>query len=114
MRPQRNGLESFDPAVRARAGQDLVRADLADNAKPLLEHVENEFDDRVVAAIAHAVVASPGARREPKRVAKLRAWAEGELERLELEDRFMGREAEPIERRAAPGSPGYISWHPPS
>jgi hypothetical protein len=118
MKAAKSGLESFDPAERARAGQEMVRADLGDNARPLLAHVENEFDDRVVAAIAHAVVASTRQRREPRRVAKLRAWAEQELQRLELEDQFLGRETESVdarpERNPDPSSPPYISWHPPA
>jgi MoxR-like ATPase len=114
----RDHLESFDPAERARAGQDLVRADLSENAKQLLAHLDNEFDDRVVAAIAHAIVASPGARREPKRVAKLRARAEEELARLEVEERFFRRGGEPVEARPeqsprSASGPTYISWHPP-
>jgi hypothetical protein len=113
-------LKSYDPAVRVRAGQDLVRAGLTDNSKPLLAHVENELDDRVVAAIAHAVMASPQEGHEPRRVVKLRAWAEGELKRLELEDRFLGLEPDPIERPAElaerpadAAAPSYISWRPP-
>jgi hypothetical protein len=113
MTAQKSGLESFDPGERARAGQELARTDLAGNAKTLLAHVENEFDDRVVSAIAHAVVASPPERRDPKRVAKLREWARSELERLELEDRFMGHEVRPIEHETEVG-PTYISWRPPS
>jgi len=123
MKPAKGKLDSFDPAERARAGQELVRDDLAHNAKPLLAHLENEFDDRVVAAIAHAVVAAPPERRESRRVSELRAWAAAELERLALEDRFfaVGRDAaannrtpQPVDRKAqAPASPHHISWRAP-
>ena len=97
MKEQIDLLQSFEPADRVRAGQGLVAADLGRSADPLLDHVANEFDDRVLTAIARAVVATPAERKESRRVQELRAWAESELERLALEEAFLGREPEPVE-----------------
>jgi hypothetical protein len=97
MKEQIDLLQSFEPVDRARAGSQLVAADLGRSADPLLDHVANEFDDRVLAAIARAVVATPAASKESRRVQELRAWAESELERLALEEAFLGREPEPVE-----------------
>ena len=97
MKEQIDLLQSFEPADRVRAGQELVAADLGRSADPLLDHVANEFDDRVLTAIARAVVATPAERKESRRVQELRAWAESELERLALEEAFLGREPEPVE-----------------
>ncbi|MGH8985940.1 MAG: hypothetical protein ACRDY6_18980 [Acidimicrobiia bacterium] len=89
-------LQSFEPADRARAGHELVTGGLSRSADPLLEHVANEFDDRVLTAIARAVVAVPPVPKESRRVQDLRAWADSELERLALEEAFLGREPEPV------------------
>jgi len=119
----KTSLESFDPADRARAGRELVGRGLARNSKQLLGHLANEFDDRVVATIARAIVEAPRGRRESRRVTELRAWAAVELERLELEDRFFAvgrdpaandRKPQPVDRKAqTPASPHHISWRAP-
>ncbi len=125
MRSSRELLHSFDPAERARGGRELIQQGLARAAKPVLGAMADEIDDRVVAAVARAVMAAPRERREPRRAAELRAWAASELERLALEDRFftLGRDrrdearANPRNARATsrpkPTSPGYISWRAP-
>ena len=95
-------LQSFEPADRARAGHELVTGGLSRSADPLLEHVANEFDDRVLTAIARAVVAVPAEAKESRRVQDLRAWADSELERLALEEAFLGREPEPVEMQYDP------------
>ena len=97
-------LQSFEPADRARAGHELVTGGLSRSADPLLEHVANEFDDRVLTAIARAVVSVPPEAKESRRVQDLRAWADSELERLALEEAFLGREPEPVE----------LQYHPPA
>jgi hypothetical protein len=98
-------LASFEPADRAWAGHELVTGGLARSADPLLEHVANEFDDRVLTAIARAVVAVPPEAKESRRVRQLRAWADSELERLALEEAFLGREPEPVDLRLDPAPP---------
>ncbi|MGH9032101.1 MAG: hypothetical protein ACRDY4_05090 [Acidimicrobiia bacterium] len=97
LKEQLAGLQSFEPADRARAGRELA-ADLARSAGPLLDHVANEFDDRVLTAIARAVVDTPPEPRESRRVRQLREWADSELERLALEEAFLGREPQPVGR----------------
>jgi len=136
MKEQLDLLQSFEPVDRARAGHQLVAADLSRSADPLLDHVANEFDDRVLTAIARAVVGTPATPKESQRVQELRAWAESELERLALEEAFLGREPEPVEFQfdapatgpaptpapvpvivetvpAAPPTRRYISWQSP-
>ena len=90
-------LESFEPADRARAGRELVATDLARSAGPLLDHVANEFDDRVLTAIARAVVDTPPELKESRRVRQVREWADAELERLALEEAFLGRGPETVD-----------------
>jgi hypothetical protein len=90
-------LESFEPADRARAGRELVTTDLARSAGPLLDHVANEFDDRVLTAIARAVVDTPPELKESRRVRQVREWADSELERLALEEAFLGRGPEAVD-----------------
>lgn len=101
MKEQLDGLQSFEPGERARAGQELVAADLDRSADALLDHVANEFDDRVVTAIARAVVDTPVQAKESRRVGKIREWAESELDRLALEEAFLGRDPEPVELGAS-------------
>lgn len=127
-------LQSFDPADRARAAHELVAAGLARSADALLDHVDNEFDDRVLRVIAEAVAATPSDPKEPHRVQELRGWAARQFERQALEESFLGLEPEPVEIAAAPAprpvevsaapvlAPprarsdqlGHISWHPPT
>jgi hypothetical protein len=109
-------LASFEPADRAWAGHELVTGGLARSADPLLEHVANEFDDRVLTAIARAVVAVPAEAKESRRVRQLRAWADSELERLALEEAFLGREPEPVDLQFDPAPPGGfgVTFPPPS
>lgn len=129
-------LQSFDPADRARAAHELVAAGLARSADALLDHVDNEFDDRVLRVIAEAVAATPSDPKEPHRVQELRGWAARQFERQALEESFLGLEPEPVEIPPAP-APGpvevpaapapvlapprarsdqlrHISWHPPT
>lgn len=95
-------LQSFDPADRARGGHELVAAGLARSADALLDHVDNEFDDRVLSAIAHAVAATPSDPKEPHRVQELRGWAARQFERQALEEAFLGLEPQPVEVLVAP------------
>jgi hypothetical protein len=91
MKQQLEALQSFDPTERARAGQQLVQLGLTRCAEPLLDHVANEFDNRVLAAFAAAVVEAPP-EPESRKAQQLREWAAAELERSALEDAFMGGE----------------------
>jgi hypothetical protein len=95
MKQQLELLQSFDATERARAGADLVQVGLGRSAEPLLDHVANEFDDRVLAAIARAVVEQPAEPKESRRAAQLRRWAAEALDRLAREDAFMNAEREP-------------------
>ena len=93
MRHQVGRLQAFDPDERARAGVELVRLGLARSADQLLDHLANEFDHIVLSAIAAAVSEAPPERKESSRAQELREWADAELERLAVEDAFMGPDA---------------------
>jgi hypothetical protein len=68
---------------------------LARSAEPLLDHIANEFDDRVLAAIAGAVMEQPAEAKESKRATQLREWAAEALDQVALSDAFMNAEREP-------------------
>jgi hypothetical protein len=93
MRHQVGRLQAFDPDERARAGIELVRLGLARSADQLLDHLGNEFDHIVLSAIAAAVSEAPPEPKESSRAQELREWADAELERLAVEDAFMGPDA---------------------
>jgi hypothetical protein len=97
LKEQLDRLQSFEPADRARAGRELVTTDLVRSAGLLLDHVANEFDDRVLTAIARAVVDTPPELKESRRVRQVREWADAELERLALEEAFLGRGPEAVD-----------------
>jgi len=96
MKEQLELLQSFDPAERAQAGQQLVSLGVNRCAEPLLDHVPNEFDNRVLAAIAAAVAQAPAEPKESRRAHELREWALAELERSKLEEAFMGGEPDAV------------------
>jgi hypothetical protein len=106
LKEQRQLLQSFDPVERARAGQQLVALGLARSAEPLLDHVRNEFDNRVLSAVATAVLQAPTEPKEPRKVQELREWAAAEVERSALEDAFLGSEPESV---AFPPLPDFQS-----
>lgn len=99
-------LQSFDPAERAQAGQQLVELGLTRCAELLLDHTANEFDNRVLAAVAGAVVQAPPEPKESRKAKELREWAAAELERSALEEAFMGREPDAV---AFPPEPDFQS-----
>ncbi|MGQ0803400.1 MAG: hypothetical protein ACT4PI_06010 [Actinomycetota bacterium] len=102
MKEQLESLQSFDPPERAQAGQQLVELGLSRSAELLLDHVANEFDNRVLAAIAAAVVQAPPEATESRTAQELREGAAEELERSALEEAFMGGEPEPVAFAPAP------------
>jgi hypothetical protein len=106
MKEQLQLLQSFDPAERAQAGQQLVELGLTRCAEPLLDHVANEFDNRVLAAVAGAVVQAPAEAKESRKAKELREWATAELERSALEEAFMGGEPDAV---AFPPEPDFQS-----
>ena len=115
LKEQLDLLQSFEAADRARAGRELVATDLARSAGPLLDHVTNEFDDRVLTAIARAVVDTPPAPKESRRVRQVREWADSELERLALEEAFLGHGPEPVDPAplVSPVAPPGLAPAPP-
>jgi hypothetical protein len=106
MKQQLESLQSFDPAERARAGQQLVELGLNRCAEALLDHVANEFDNRVLGVFAAAVVEAPPEPKESRKAQQLREWAAAELERSALEEAFMGGETDPV---AFPPEPDFHS-----
>ncbi|MBA2327769.1 MAG: hypothetical protein H0V95_14155 [Actinobacteria bacterium] len=106
MKEQLELLQSFDPAERAQAGQQLVELGLTRCAELLLDHAANEFDNRVLAAVAGAVVQAPPKPKESRRAKELREWAAAELERSALEEAFMGSDPDAV---AFPPEPDFQS-----
>ncbi|MET0420943.1 MAG: hypothetical protein ABW073_04510 [Acidimicrobiia bacterium] len=75
-------LSSPDSETRMEAARPVVAQGLDRTAAILLDHVATETDDRVLGAIALAVLERQWEPSGSPRVQKLRWWAGNELERL--------------------------------
>jgi hypothetical protein len=74
-------LRATDPQERARAGIRLIDLGLVRAARPILDHVATEQDARVRLALALAVARRQWEPSNASKVARVREWASGELER---------------------------------
>jgi len=110
LRVQTRQLGTFDPAVRARAGETIVGLGLKRrSARVLLDHLDDEEDERVRRTIALAVANRHDRRAGRRRVRTLRAWATAELA-----DHGHGLTPAPDRKRAKGKKPRRISWKAPA
>jgi hypothetical protein len=110
------GLQSFERAERARAGEDIAELGLRRGANTLLDHIADEDDARVRLTIALAVAGRQQKRAGPRRVREVRAWAAEELvahgyDAAELAP--AATDGEPISDGDPAAEPPPISWRPP-
>ena len=110
LRVQTRQLGTFDPAVRARAGETIVGLGLKRrSARLLVDHLDDEEDERVRLTIALAVANRHDRRAGCRRVRTLRAWATAELA-----DHGPGVTPTPGRKRAKRKKPSTISWRAPA